>query len=104
MARGQARDSLRTGEDIEDLARRNIVYRAAGAMEMLPVINGSEYIGMLPLSTIEHFSKTYDIKAVPLPFNDSVHDLCAIWHSSRSNESAHQWLRAQLKQAGKTIR
>lgn len=104
VSRWHARNSLLTGEDIEDLASRNIVYRAAGAMEMLPVINGSEYIGMLPLSTIEHFSKTYDIKAVPLPFNDSVHDLCAIWHSSRSNESAHQWLRAQLKQAGKTIR
>ncbi|CAH1527138.1 MULTISPECIES: LysR family transcriptional regulator [Vibrio] len=104
VSRWHARNSLLTGEDIEDLASRNIVYRAAGAMEMLPVIDGSEYIGMLPFSTINHFSKTYNIKAVPLPFSDSEHDLCAIWHSSRSNESAHQWLRTQIKQAGKAIR
>ncbi|GLT19816.1 LysR family transcriptional regulator [Vibrio zhanjiangensis] len=104
VSRWQARDSLLTGEDIEDLARRNIVYRAAGAMEMLPVINNSEIIGTLPQSTIEHFSKTYDLKALPLPFSDSIHDLYAIWHSSRTNESAHQWLRLQIKQAGKAIK
>ena len=104
VARWQARDSLLTGEDIEDLARRNIVYRAAGAMEMLPVINGSELIGTLPKSTIVHFSNTYNLKSFPLPFSDSVHDLYAIWHSSRTNESAHQWLRAQIKRAGKAIR
>lgn len=104
VSRWQARDSLLTGEDIEDLARRNIVYRAAGAMEMLPVINNSEIIGTLPQSTIEHFSKTYDLKALPLPFSDSIHDLYAIWHSSRTNESAHQWLRSQIKQAGKAIK
>ncbi|EDP59333.1 LysR family transcriptional regulator [Vibrio sp. AND4] len=104
ISRWHVRNSLLTAEDIPDLASRNIVYRAAGAMEMLPVINSSEYIGMLPLSTIEHFSKTYDIKAVPLPFSHSIRELCSIWHSSRSNEGAHQWLRAQIRQAGKTIR
>ncbi|MGR4988120.1 LysR family transcriptional regulator [Vibrio rotiferianus] len=103
VSRWHARKSLMSEEDIEDLAKRNIVYRASGAMEMLPAIDGSEYIGMLPLSTIKHFSKTYNIKAVPLPFSDKIHDLCAIWHSSRNNESAHQWLRAQLKKAGKVI-
>ncbi|MGR5230691.1 LysR family transcriptional regulator [Vibrio rotiferianus] len=104
VSRWHARKSLMNEEDIADLAKRNIAYRASGAMEMLPVINGSEFIGILPLSTVEHFSQTYDIKAVPLPFSDKIHDLCAIWHPSRNNESAHQWLRSQLKQAGKAIK
>jgi len=68
-----------------------------GALEMLPVIHGSEYIGMLPESTINAFAGTYNIKAVSLPFEHDIYDLCAIWHPSRSSESAHQWLRNQLK-------
>jgi DNA-binding transcriptional LysR family regulator len=103
VSRWHARKSLMSEEDIEDLAKRNIVYRASGAMEMLPVIHDSDYIAMLPFSTIKHFSKTYNIKAVPLPFSDKIHDLCAIWHSSRHNESAHQWLRTQIKLVGKAI-
>lgn len=99
VSRWHARKSLMSAEDIADLAQRKIVYRASGALEMLPVIHGSEYIGMLPESTINAFAGTYNIKAVSLPFDHDVYDLCAIWHPSRSSESAHQWLRNQLKAA-----
>ncbi|HAS8128092.1 TPA: LysR family transcriptional regulator [Vibrio vulnificus] len=104
VSRWHARKSLMSEEDIADLAQRKIVYRASGALEMLPVIHGSEYIGMLPESTINAFAGTYNIKAVSLPFEHDIYDLCAIWHPSRSNESAHQWLRNQLKAAVKVLK
>ncbi|EGQ8086055.1 TPA: LysR family transcriptional regulator [Vibrio vulnificus] len=104
VSRWHARKSLMSEEDIADLAQRKIVYRASGALEMLPVIHGSEYIGMLPESTINAFSGTYNIKAVSLPFEHDIYDLCAIWHPSRSSESAHQWLRNQLKAAVKVLK
>ncbi|MGL0936745.1 LysR family transcriptional regulator [Vibrio vulnificus] len=104
VSRWHARKSLMSAEDIADLAQRKIAYRASGALEMLPVIYGSEYIGMLPESTINAFAGTYNIKAVSLPFDHDVYDLCAIWHPSRSSESAHQWLRNQLKAAVKVLK
>ncbi|ELP5899210.1 LysR family transcriptional regulator [Vibrio vulnificus] len=104
VSRWHARKSLMSEEDIADLAQRKIVYRASGALEMLPVIHGSEYIGMLPESTINAFAGTYNIKAVSLPFEHDIYDLCAIWHPSRSSESAHQWLRNQLKAAVKVLK
>ncbi|BAC96695.1 transcriptional regulator [Vibrio vulnificus YJ016] len=104
VSRWHARKSLMSAEDIADLAKRKIAYRASGALEMLPVIHGSEYIGMLPESTINAFAGTYNIKAVSLPFDHDVYDLCAIWHPSRSSESAHQWLRNQLKAAVKVLK
>ncbi|ELP8105990.1 LysR family transcriptional regulator [Vibrio vulnificus] len=104
VSRWHARKSLMSEEDIADLAQRKIVYRASGALEMLPVIHGSEYIGMLPESTINTFAGTYNIKAVSLPFEHDIYDLCAIWHPSRSSESAHQWLRNQLKAAVKVLK
>ncbi|EID4340233.1 TPA: LysR family transcriptional regulator [Vibrio vulnificus] len=104
VSRWHARRSLMSEEDIADLAQRKIVYRASGALEMLPVIHGSEYIGMLPESTINAFAGTYNIKAVSLPFEHEIYDLCAIWHPSRSSESAHQWLRNQLKAAVKVLK
>ncbi|EOB2874029.1 LysR family transcriptional regulator [Vibrio vulnificus] len=104
VSRWHARKSLMSAEDIADLAKRKIAYRASGALEMLPVIHGSEYIGMLPESTINAFAGTYNIKAVSLPFDHDVYDLCAIWHPSRSSESAHQWLRNQLKTAVKVLK
>ncbi|MGR2821069.1 LysR family transcriptional regulator [Vibrio vulnificus] len=104
VSRWHARKSLMSEEDIADLAQRKIVYRASGALEMLPVIHGSEHIGMLPESTINAFAGTYNIKAVSLPFEHDIYDLCAIWHPSRSSESAHQWLRNQLKAAVKVLK
>ncbi|WP_114764595.1 LysR family transcriptional regulator [Vibrio rhodolitus] len=103
VSRWQSRQSLMDEDDIAELNKRDIVYRASGALEMLPVIHDSELIGMLPESTIKAFSDAYQIKGVPLPFSDKIHDLCAIWHPSRSNESAHIWLRNQLNMAGKAI-
>ncbi len=64
-----------SAEDIVDLDKRKIMYRAAGALEMLPVICGSEYIGLMPESMIKLFSNTYHVKALPFPFDVTTYDL-----------------------------
>ncbi|USD64267.1 LysR family transcriptional regulator [Vibrio sp. SCSIO 43136] len=103
VSRWHSRGSLLKEQHIADITKRKIVCRAAGALEMLPLISGTEYIGILPHSTINAFADNYKVKAVPLPFDNSLHYLCAIYHPSRINDSAHIWLRKQLKHAAKTI-
>ncbi|MGF1876484.1 LysR family transcriptional regulator [Photobacterium frigidiphilum] len=101
VARWHARRSLLNAEDIPELDNRNIIVRAPGAVEMLPLIAGSDMIGILPNSTIEEFSNIYKVKSLPLPFSSYLYDLCAIWHPSRSSEASHRWLRQLLHQAAK---
>ncbi|PSU34779.1 LysR family transcriptional regulator [Photobacterium lutimaris] len=96
VSRWHARGSLLNAEDIPELDQRNIVVRAPGAVEMMPIIAGSNMIGILPKSTINDFSDQYAIKALPLPFGQDVYDLCAIWHPSRTSETGHRWLRQLL--------
>lgn len=103
VARWQARRSLLNAEDFPELDKRNIIVRAPGAVEMLPIIAGSDMIGILPASTINDFSEKYNVKALPMPFGGSVQDLCAIWHPSRTSENAHRWLRNQLFKVVKDV-
>ncbi|MGF1753358.1 LysR family transcriptional regulator [Vibrio makurazakiensis] len=104
VSRWQARKSLLSSEDYSELEKRNIVYRAAGVVEMLPVIESSDYIGVLPLSSVNCFSEKYKVKTAPLPFELANLDLCMIWHPSRTNEPSHKWLRAKIKAAAKQLR
>lgn len=103
VSQWQSRKSLLNADDIVDLDKRKIKYRASGVLEMLPVICGSEYIGLMPESMINLFNHTYHVKSLSMPFEEQTYELCTIWHPSRTNDSAHQWLRSQIKQAGKTI-
>lgn len=103
VSRWHSRRSLMHEEHISELAKRKIVCRVPGAMEMLPVIMGNEYLGLLPLSTISEFSDKYNVKSVELPFANSLHHLCSIFHPSRLTDNAHLWLRAQVKTASKNL-
>ena len=101
VSRWHTRRSLLEVEDFSDLQQRRVVYRAAGAVEMLPVISGTDYIGILPGTTIADFADKYKVKAIPLPFDLPYLGLSMIWHPSRTNESGHRWLRNKFKQAAK---
>ena len=100
-SRWHSRSSLLNGEDIGELDGRNIVIRAAGAFEMMPIIGSTEMIGMLPQSSIESLGEYYHLKSMDLPFDRQQHDLCTIWHPSRTSESGHRWLRQQIQKAAK---
>jgi DNA-binding transcriptional LysR family regulator len=103
VSRWHARKSLLSSEHFSDLEKRRIVYRAAGVVEMLPVIEGSDYIGVLPISSVRCFSSKYNVKTLPLPFQLDNLDLCMIWHPSRTNEPSHKWLRSKIKAAAKSL-
>ncbi|WP_161484869.1 LysR family transcriptional regulator [Aliivibrio fischeri] len=100
-SRWHSRSSLLNAEDIGELEARNIVIRAAGAFEMMPIIGSTEMIGMLPQSTLNDLGDYYNLKSLDLPFNRQQHELCSIWHPSRSNDSGHRWLRQQIQKAAK---
>lgn len=102
-SRWHSRSSLLNAEDIGELEARNIVIRAAGAFEMMPIIGSTEMIGMLPQSTLDDLGDYYNLKSLDLPFNRQQHDLCSIWHPSRSNDSGHRWLRQQIQKAAKNV-
>ncbi|KJG26821.1 LysR family transcriptional regulator [Photobacterium iliopiscarium] len=98
-SRWHSRSSLLNADDISELEARNIVIRAAGAFEMMPIIGSTDMIGMLPQSAIDDLGSYYKLKALDLPFEGQQHDLCTIWHPSRTAESGHRWLRQQIKKA-----
>ncbi|CDU03983.1 Putative LysR-type regulator [Vibrio coralliirubri] len=103
VSRWHARKSLLSSEHYSDLEKRRIVYRAAGVVEMLPVIEGTEYIGVMPISSVRCFAEKYAVKTLPLPFELEDLDMCMIWHPSRTNEPSHKWLRAKIKAAAKEL-
>jgi DNA-binding transcriptional LysR family regulator len=103
VSRWHARKSLLQKQHIAQLDSRVIACRVAGAMEMLPVIKGSDYIGILPSSTILEFQHMYQVKELALPFENSKQHLCAIYHPSRTSDSAHKWLRQQIQSVAKSL-
>ncbi|MFM2607744.1 LysR family transcriptional regulator [Vibrio chagasii] len=103
VSKWHARRSLLSSEHYRDLEKRRVVYRAAGVVEMLPVIENSDYIGMLPMSSVRCFSEKYKVKTLTLPFELNNLDMCMIWHPSRTNEPSHKWLRAKIKAAAKEV-
>jgi DNA-binding transcriptional LysR family regulator len=103
VSKWHARRSLLSSDHFRDLEKRRVVYRAAGVVEMLPVIESSDYIGMLPMSSVRCFSEKYKVKTLPLPFELDNLDMCMIWHPSRTNEPSHKWLRAKITAAAKEV-
>ncbi|MEC6796376.1 LysR family transcriptional regulator [Photobacterium sp. S4TG1] len=101
-SRWHSRSSLLGMDDIVELEERNIVIRAAGVFEMMPIIGSTDLIGMLPQSAIDDLGAYYKLKALDLPFDRQQHDLCMIWHPSRTPDSGHRWLRQQIKKAALT--
>ncbi|WP_394165755.1 LysR family transcriptional regulator [Photobacterium piscicola] len=101
-SRWHSRSSLLGMDDIVELEERNIVIRAAGVFEMMPIIGSTDMIGMLPQSAIDDLGAYYKLKALDLPFDGQQHDLCMIWHPSRTADSGHRWLRQQIKKAALT--
>lgn len=97
LSRWQVRGSLLSNKHIDNLETRKITHRMPSAVEMLSIIESSDNIGILPKSTVEYFQTLFKVKTAPLPFSHKHFDFCAIWHPSRTYDSAHKWLRQQLQ-------
>lgn len=102
-SRWHPRRSLLNAEHYSELDKRKVMYRASGLVEILPVVERSDYIAMFPKSVVRCFAGKYDVRTLPLPFEIDDLELSMVWHPSRTNEPSHKWLRSKLRLAAKEI-
>lgn len=85
------------------LAKRQIAWQASSIMEMLPVIERGDYIALLPQRLVDQYRDTYKLKQLKTTFLRESIQVAAYWHSSRTNDPNHKWLRKQLVKAAQRI-
>jgi len=81
------------------LGQRKIAWQASSIMEMLPVIERCDHIAILPQKLADQYRDTYQLKQLNNDFLMSPIKVAAYWHSSRTNDPTHKWLRNKLIQA-----
>lgn len=99
LSQWRVRGSILSDEHMKFIEKRNIRHRVPGAAEMLSLISTTDFIGILPISTVQSFQGLYPVKLLSLPFDNTEMTFSAIWHPSRTQDTAHQWLREQLHKA-----
>ncbi|GEM77891.1 LysR family transcriptional regulator [Vibrio superstes] len=87
----------------KELDNRRIVYRSPGVLEVLPVVCGTDYLALFPVSIIETMATHFPIQTLEAPFLDISEDVCMLWHPSRTTENGHKWLRSQVQSVSKVI-
>ncbi|MDR9826231.1 LysR family transcriptional regulator [Vibrio sp. FNV 38] len=75
------------------LEQRRIAWQASSILEVLPIVEQTDYIGLLPQKLIDRYIHQYQVKHLQTDFLlDSV-EVGMYWHSSRTNDPSHRWLR-----------
>ncbi|GIU10743.1 LysR family transcriptional regulator [Shewanella sp. c952] len=75
------------------LGQRNVAWQASSIMEMLPVIMRTDYIGLLPKTAVQQYIQIHNLKQLNTPFLTESIEVAMFWHSSRTNDPSHRWLR-----------
>ncbi|ORT51010.1 LysR family transcriptional regulator [Vibrio sp. qd031] len=94
-----SRKATLSEDDYPELSRRNVRCSAAGFVEMLAVVEGSEYVCLSSHTMHGLFGEHYNLKKVSSPADTFTLDVAMIWHPSRTNETAHRWLRREIERA-----
>ncbi|WP_117232483.1 LysR family transcriptional regulator [Vibrio maerlii] len=83
------------------LSRRDIACYSSGILEMLAVVENTDYIGIFPRKIMEPYIQQHKVKV--LSNNLFAEPLCAhmYWHPSRNHDPKHQWLRAKVLESAK---
>lgn len=92
------------GRGIKDeaiLAQRDIAWQSSSIIEVLPVIQRCDYIALMPQILLEQYKDMHQLKALDADFLREPIDVAMYWHSSRTNDPSHQWLREQCALAAK---
>ena len=87
----------------QTLENRDFVWKVGSASEMLPIISGSEYIGLMPKFIAKQHMESYRLKAVDVDFLQVPLTVAMSWHSSRQTSPAHRWFRNQVEIAAKRV-
>ncbi|WP_186175866.1 LysR family transcriptional regulator [Vibrio jasicida] len=93
-----------TGRGIKDekiLAQRDVAWQSSSIIEILPVIQRCDYIALMPQILLEQYKELYQLKALEIDFLKEPIDVAMYWHSSRTNDPSHKWLREQCALAAK---
>lgn len=86
------------GRGIKDeaiLAKRDVAWQASSIMEILPVIQRCDYVGLMPQILLEKYKNLFHLKGLNAEFMKDPIDVAMYWHSSRTNDPSHRWLREQ---------
>ncbi|MGF1763916.1 LysR family transcriptional regulator [Aliivibrio kagoshimensis] len=78
------------------LDKRHVAWQASSIMEMLPVIEKCDYIAILPQRLIDQYRQFYQLKQLKTTYLIDPIQVAMYWHSSRTNDPSHQWLREQI--------
>lgn len=85
------------------LSKRNIAWQVNSLMDILPLIQESDYIALFPISIAKKYLRIANIKWASIDFMDSGVIANMYWHPCRSNDASHQWLRKQIELAGNKV-
>jgi len=86
-------------KDEDLLGKRNVAWQASSIMEILPVIERCDHIAILPQRLADQYRDTYQLKQLKNSFLLNPIKVALYWHSSRTNDPTHKWLRKQLVKA-----
>ena len=83
----------------ELLGKRKVAWQSSGIMEMLPVIERCDYIALVPQRLADQYQDIYKLKQLKTTYLLDPIDVAMYWHSSRTNDPSHKWLREQVVKA-----
>lgn len=86
------------------LGQRDIAWQASSIMEMLPVIERCDHIAILPQRLVDQYRDTFQLKQLKSNFLLEPIKVALFWHSSRTNDPTHKWLRQQIIKASAQFR
>ncbi|MGD1331420.1 LysR family transcriptional regulator [Vibrio harveyi] len=86
------------GRGIKDeklLGQRDVAWQASSIIEVLPVVQRCDYLALMPQTLLKQYCDLYQLKELKADFMKDPIDVAMYWHSSRTNDPSHQWLREQ---------
>lgn len=86
-------------KDEEVLQKRQIAWHTSTIMEVLPIIERTEYVALLPQKLVDLHHHNYDIKQLNSSFLVEPIKIAMYWHPSRTNDPVHKWFRYSVKAA-----
>ena len=88
-----------SGKGLKDegtLSKRQIAWQASNIMEMLPVVQRSDHIALIPQRLADKYHDIYQLKQLKSNFLLEPLKVAMYWHSSRTSDPSHQWLREKI--------
>lgn len=91
-------------EALDALGHTRPVTLLLANLTLLPdVVAGSDLLAVVPEHMARAAARSLPIQFLPLPFKVPSVDVSMVWHERLHHDPAHQWLRATLRDIGKSL-